>query len=179
VLVTFLQGDPDQPVVIGSLFNATANPPYALPAAKNWGTIRSTSDDNQVNEIRFDNATGAQELTLRAAKDLILTAPGQIRVGAPLSINGGTPLNRVLAGQAVVGSATTSQTTVSINFSPAFSAAPRVLLTPVSDPNWNVPDTFVATVRTITASGCVVNIVRVDASGGWSQALRVNWLAWQ
>ena len=73
VLVSFVQGDPDQPVITGSLYNTNNLPPYALPANKNISTIRSTGTPNQpseINEIKFDDTAGVQLLSISAAHDL-------------------------------------------------------------------------------------------------------------
>lgn len=77
VLVSFIQGDPDQPIVTGSLYNANNVPPYALPASKTISTIRSTGSKAQptaINEIKFDDLAGSQVLNLEAAKDMNLDA---------------------------------------------------------------------------------------------------------
>jgi type VI secretion system secreted protein VgrG len=81
VLVTFIDGDPDQPVVAGSLYNAAAPTPYALPANKTVSTIRGTPSSGAVNELEFDDLAGSQALNLKGAKDL------QIRAGNNLSIS--------------------------------------------------------------------------------------------
>lgn len=76
VLVSFIQGDPNQPVIIGSLYNNTALPPYTLPGNNAVSTIRSTGVKNQptqVNEIKFDDTAGSQDLALTAAKNLNLS----------------------------------------------------------------------------------------------------------
>ena len=73
VLVSFIQGDPDQPIILGSLYNASNMPPYPLPANKSRSTIRSTGtpgQDAQINEMRFEDKAGAEELYFSAAKDL-------------------------------------------------------------------------------------------------------------
>ena len=180
VLVSFLQGDPDQPIIIGSLYNAANVPPYSLPGNSQVSTIKSSGTDGRVNEIKFDDSAGLQELAITAAKDLNITAPGQTRVAGKINLNGGTVFTKFLAGQATVGSAAGSFATVTITFSPAFSTTPRIVLTPNNDPAYSaVNDTFTATVRNISASSCVVNIRRVDVDGGWSQSLRLNWFAWE
>jgi type VI secretion system secreted protein VgrG len=78
VLVNFLQGDPDQPVVAGSLFNAVATVPYALPAEASRGTIRSSSKIGTVNELRFDDEAGKEEMRLQSRNLRLLAAQGQI-----------------------------------------------------------------------------------------------------
>jgi type VI secretion system secreted protein VgrG len=179
VLVSFLGGDPDSPIVTGSMYNAAAGPPYGLPTAKNVSTIKSIATDGQVNELKFDDSAGAQALTLHAARDLSIQAVRQTTIASPLSINGGTIFTNVSAGQAIVGSCATYQTNIPITFSKTFTTVPKITATPHSDPNWVVNDTFAVSVRSATTTGCVLNVVRVDSSAGWSQILRVNWFAWE
>ena len=179
VMVSFLEGDPDQPVIIGSLYNGVATPPYALPGNKAISTIQSIATDNGVNEVAFNDAAGAQTLTVHGAKDLLLQANRLISLGKGVSINGGTVFTNFLAGQAIAGSSTNYQTNFPIAFPKSFVSAPKVVATAASDPAWNVGDTFVTSVRSVTTTGFVVNIVRVDSTAGWSQALRVNWIAWE
>lgn len=78
VLVEFLQGDPDQPVITGSLYNAANMPPYALPDNKTRSTIKTRSTPGgalgEGNEIRFEDAKGSEELLIDAERDLNLAA---------------------------------------------------------------------------------------------------------
>ncbi|UQA57867.1 type VI secretion system tip protein TssI/VgrG [Polyangium aurulentum] len=71
VLVSFLGGDPDRPVVLGSLVNATHPHPFPLPSATRSG-IRTFSTPNAqgFNELSFEDAAGAEEVFLRAERDL-------------------------------------------------------------------------------------------------------------
>ncbi|MDI3291580.1 type VI secretion system tip protein TssI/VgrG [Polyangium sp. 15x6] len=71
VLVSFLGGDPDRPVVLGSMVNATHPHPFPLPSATRSG-IRTSSTPNArgYNELSFEDAAGAEELFLRAERDL-------------------------------------------------------------------------------------------------------------
>jgi type VI secretion system secreted protein VgrG len=73
VLVSFLGGDPDRPVVIGCLPNATHPPPFPLPAAaaKSGVRTRSTPGGNGYNEIAFDDTSGSEVLALHAQKDFV------------------------------------------------------------------------------------------------------------
>lgn len=73
VLVTFLGGDLDRPVVIGCLPNATHPPPFPLPAAGAKSGIRtkSTPGGGGHNEIVFDDTAGGEVLTLKAQKELV------------------------------------------------------------------------------------------------------------
>ncbi|MDC3960694.1 type VI secretion system tip protein VgrG [Polyangium jinanense] len=70
VVVAFLEGDPDRPFVIGSLYHAANVPPYALPQQKTRSGIRTkTFGGDGHNEIRFDDATGAEEIYVHAQRD--------------------------------------------------------------------------------------------------------------
>jgi type VI secretion system secreted protein VgrG len=73
VIVEFLEGDPDQPIVTGCVYNAQTMPPYALPDNKTQAGIvtRSTPDGtaSNFNEIRFEDKKGSEELFVQAEKD--------------------------------------------------------------------------------------------------------------
>jgi len=70
VVVTFLESDPDRPLVMGSVYNGTNVPPYVLPQNKTRSTIRTKSfGGDGHNEIRFDDATAAEELYVHAERD--------------------------------------------------------------------------------------------------------------
>jgi type VI secretion system secreted protein VgrG len=73
VIVDFLEGDPDRPIITGRVYNAEQVPPYPLP---NQGTLsglktrssKGGSTDN-FNEIRFQDLKGSEELYIHAEKD--------------------------------------------------------------------------------------------------------------
>ncbi|MCP3950907.1 MAG: type VI secretion system tip protein VgrG [Desulfobacterales bacterium] len=71
VVVSFLEGNPDKPLIIGSVYNATQVVPYDLPAEKTKSTIKtwSAEDGKDPNEIRFEDKADEQELYLHAQKD--------------------------------------------------------------------------------------------------------------
>ncbi|HEX9108153.1 MAG TPA: type VI secretion system tip protein TssI/VgrG [Longimicrobiales bacterium] len=76
VLVDFLEGDPDHPIVTGSVYNEDMQPPYALPAHKTQSGIKSRSSkeggSDNFNEIRFEDLKGSEELHVQAEKDMTL-----------------------------------------------------------------------------------------------------------
>ena len=73
VVVEFLEGDPDRPLVTASVYNAAQQPPYALPGQMARSGIKSHStpgaDGSHFNELYFDDSRGAEELHLRAERD--------------------------------------------------------------------------------------------------------------
>lgn len=83
VLVTFFEGDPDSPVVIGRLFNQTNKVPYPLPANKTksgWRTESSGGGQSSAargyNEIMFDDALGHESVYVRAERNLSTLVKG-------------------------------------------------------------------------------------------------------
>ncbi len=72
VVVEFLGGDPDRPVVTGAVYNGMNPPPVSLPDEKTKSTVRSSSSPGGggANELRFEDAAGAEEVYLHAQRDL-------------------------------------------------------------------------------------------------------------
>ncbi len=71
VVVEFLEGDPDQPIITGRVYNGGNPSPYSLPGDKTKSTIRTPSSPGGggFNEIRFEDAAGSEEIYLHAQKD--------------------------------------------------------------------------------------------------------------
>jgi type VI secretion system secreted protein VgrG len=71
VLVDFVDGDPDRPLVIGSVFNGEHPLPYALPGEKTKSTIKTESSlgGGGFNELRFEDKKGSEEVFTHAQKD--------------------------------------------------------------------------------------------------------------
>lgn len=72
VVVSFLEGDPDRPLVTGSVYNAQQMPPYALPAEMTKSTLKSNSSKGSggCNEFRLEDKKGSEEVFLQAEKNL-------------------------------------------------------------------------------------------------------------
>jgi len=71
VIVEFLEGDPDRPLITGRVYNGANMPPYDLPGAKTKSTIKSNSSPGGggSNELRFEDAKGSEEVYLHGQKD--------------------------------------------------------------------------------------------------------------
>ena len=73
VLVDFINGDPDQPIISGAVYNADLMPPYALPAKKTQSGIKTRSTKqggaDNFNEVRFEDDKGKELLFFQAEKD--------------------------------------------------------------------------------------------------------------
>jgi len=71
VIVSFLEGDPDQPIVIGRTYHATNLPPEGLPANKTRMSLRSNTHKGKgFNELRFEDKAGQEEVFLHAQHDM-------------------------------------------------------------------------------------------------------------
>lgn len=72
VIVDFLEGNPDRPIITGRVYHGHNMPPYALPEHKTKSTIKTISSKggDGFNEIRFEDKKGDEELFLHAEKDL-------------------------------------------------------------------------------------------------------------
>jgi type VI secretion system secreted protein VgrG len=87
VVVDFLEGDPDQPIIVGSVFNAEMLPPYGLPANRTQSGIKSRSSlkgtPDNFNEIRFEDKKGKEQLYIHAEKnqDNVVEADDTLSVG--------------------------------------------------------------------------------------------------
>ena len=75
VVVQFVEGDPDRPIIIGSVYNAEQIPPYLLPDHATVSTFRSRSSKSGVaanfNELAFEDKMGEEYIRLHAEKDLL------------------------------------------------------------------------------------------------------------
>lgn len=72
VLVDFLEGNPDRPIITGVVNNADTMPSYALPAEKTKSTIktRSSPGGEGFNELRFEDKKGNEQVFVHAERDL-------------------------------------------------------------------------------------------------------------
>ncbi|SFR58260.1 type VI secretion system secreted protein VgrG [Marinobacter gudaonensis] len=73
VIVSFLDGDPDQPIITGRTHHATNTPPYALPEHKTRTTLRTKTHKGEgSNELRFEDEADQEQIYVHAQKDLDL-----------------------------------------------------------------------------------------------------------
>jgi type VI secretion system secreted protein VgrG len=110
VIVEFLEGDPDRPIITGRVYNANNMPPYELPVNKTQTGIktRSTKDGPQdsctpdnFNEIRFEDKKDKEELHMQAERDMstLVKRNQSLSVGANRDISVGgdetTTINKI------------------------------------------------------------------------------------
>ena len=74
VIVEFLEGDPDRPIITGSVYNGDNKPPYELPANQTQSGIKTRSTKSgtrdNFNEIRFEDKKGSEQLYMHAEKNM-------------------------------------------------------------------------------------------------------------
>jgi len=72
VIVEFLEGDPDRPIITGRVYNAQQMPPYTLPDEKTKSAIKTSTSKGGggSNELRFDDKKGKEQIFLHAEKDI-------------------------------------------------------------------------------------------------------------
>jgi type VI secretion system secreted protein VgrG len=94
VVVEFLDGDPDRPIVTGAVYNGMNPPPIPLPDEKTKSTLRSASSPGSegANELRFEDLKGSEEVYLHAQKDLRIVVENdktqKIGANEQLSVDG-------------------------------------------------------------------------------------------
>jgi len=74
VIVEFLEGDPDRPIITGRVYNNDNKPPYDLPAKATQSGVKSRSSKNgspnNYNEIRFEDEKGNEEILIHAERNI-------------------------------------------------------------------------------------------------------------
>ena len=83
VIVSFIEGDPDRPVITGRVYNANLMPPYPLPDNQSRTTLMTRTTPgggaDNCNELRFEDKDGAEQVFLRAEYDLDIRVKNDAR----------------------------------------------------------------------------------------------------
>ena len=73
MIVDFLEGDPDRPIITGCVYNAESMPPYTLPDNKTQSGLKTRSSAQggtaDFNELRFEDKKGSEDIYFHAQKD--------------------------------------------------------------------------------------------------------------
>ena len=71
VILAFIEGNPDRPIVTGHVYHGINRPPYPLPDQKTMSTLKSnsTKGGDGFNEFRFEDKKGREEIYLHGQKD--------------------------------------------------------------------------------------------------------------
>lgn len=87
VVVDFLEGDPDRPLITGRVYNQDNMPPYELPENKTQSGVKTRSSKGgtlaNFNEIRFEDKKGAEQLYIHAEKnqDVVVENDASVSIG--------------------------------------------------------------------------------------------------
>ena len=88
VVVDFLEGDPDRPIIVGSVYNAENMPPYTLPDNKTQTGVKTRSSKGggsaNFNEIRFEDKKGQEDLYVHAER----TFTGEVETDETRTVGG-------------------------------------------------------------------------------------------
>lgn len=80
VVVAFLEGDPDRPIVTGCVYNGTHRPPFSLPEAKTVSGTKTNSHQGEgYNELSFDDKADQERVTLHAQRDFNARTENDVR----------------------------------------------------------------------------------------------------
>ena len=119
VIVDFLEGDPDRPIITGRVYHGTNTPPYSLPDEKTKSTIKSDSSlgGGGSNEIRFEDKKGEEEIYLHGQKDWTIAIENDKNetVGVNKTIQVGTNHTESIGKNMVINIDGSKTETVSIN----------------------------------------------------------------
>lgn len=100
VVVSYVDGDPDRPLVSGSVYNGTHATPVALPDKSTQSTLlsRSLNKGTAGNELRFEDKKDAEELYMHAQKDMRVEIENQLTT----TVMAGDELHTVTKGDRTV-----------------------------------------------------------------------------
>ena len=75
VVVSFLEGNPDRPLITGCVYNAQQQVPYTLPDNQTRTTLKSSSSKggSGFNEICLEDKAGSEEIFIQAQKDMTIS----------------------------------------------------------------------------------------------------------
>lgn len=74
VIIDFLEGDPDRPIIVGRVYNAKQMPPFGLPGAMTVSGLKSdTHKGDGFNEMSMDDTAGKEKINIHAQYDMMTT----------------------------------------------------------------------------------------------------------
>src|SRR5690606_37705975 len=104
VVVEFLEGNPDRPLVTGCVYNGSADPPFALPGNATQSGFRTNSSPGGggSTELRFEDAAGSEQTYIHGQKDWLVEINNDVgqSIGNDSSLSVGHDRSEVIANDA-------------------------------------------------------------------------------
>lgn len=139
------------------------------------GNQAGSGSQKYSNKLFIEN-TNADSLNALIWGDF---ANNKLKFNGTVQVKNGTEIGKVQAGELTVGTGGAGINAFTLTFPTAFSTVPKVTVTPRCADGM-LYDIFVANVRNITTSSCVVMVYRLDSPGSsWGQNLKIDWYAWE
>lgn len=114
VVVVFLEGDPDRPLVVGCVYNGKNKPPYPKSDKKTQSGLRSDSSKGHggYNELMFEDKKGSEDIRMHAQKDHNVTVlnVNNTEIGREFSGSGNTRATKLVNGDDLLTLSKGSQT---------------------------------------------------------------------
>ena len=115
VVVDFLEGNPDRPIVVGSVYNGHNVPYYSLPDSRYVSSIlTATAAGKKSHEIKLDDTVGKECMMINSAKDLYLASSNRMEIACPGEFAVKTP-NATLSGSLTVSGNVTASCDVVVS----------------------------------------------------------------
>lgn len=125
---------------------------------------------------KLHNPAGATAMAVDSGGNVLVNAG--LSVGGALQIGGAT-FRDMRQGTLLVGSSLVNVVDVFVSFGPAMAVDPLVLVTPrFRAARIGSSGVVACTVQGVTRSGFTARVRRVDSTGGWPDALHLDWIAW-
>ena len=169
VLVSFMEGNPDRPVIGGTVYNGNNNAHHNPLPHKTRSVIRSattagsTDDGGNGNELYFEDSTGSENLYMRAQKDFTVDVQHDqvltIQNNRTITVKAGSETVTVSAGS----SSTTAATTITLTVAGTSITVSAGSVT-ITAPSITLDSPAVTITGALTASGGIVTST-VTASG--------------
>lgn len=169
VLVDHVFGDLDSPFVRAHLYDGEHPPPYPLPANKtrtSWQTA-TTPGGGSSNEMRFEDAKGAEQVFINASKDMI------VAIGDAKTKKVGSDHTKSTGGDTTIGIGDTRSLTVASNQSTKISGSETITISANRSVNVTSDST-----STVGGNRTVASLMgtTTDADGGRSMSVGANLL---
>jgi type VI secretion system secreted protein VgrG len=161
VIVEYLEGDPDRPIIVGRVYNGTHRPSQNATARPTWSAIKSFTvpADGTYNMLAFEDQQGQQEIILHACRDHNVTVDRNESV-------------------TVAGSHSTSAGSISESSGSTFSMSAKADMTATTEANFrerSSAETSLSAGTKLTATSGA--LMKLSAGGNLEASTAVNMIA--